>query len=260
MTLKTEDKTTEYSLLFAIFKFGQHGLKECMRVVEPTDFVIQPNRFFYEQILHLFKNNHDVPSYAAFYKHLLALPETDDKLKVIYREAMELIGKSAVQEKDIPIFCNHLRDYSSKRTLLKSFTACINDMTSGTKVDSSIASLNKSIYKVQRRLTIESSDNIISLKKDVDKRTAYMKVINDDPIDAGLVESSFENFDKAGVPPLAPGSLGILQAKVNTGKSMFLMRTALHNYRRESHHHHDRDGGNRLCDAYGFEHLGDQAS
>jgi replicative DNA helicase len=232
MTLKTEDVVTECSLLFAIFKYGESAIKECLKVIEPHDFVIEPNRTFYEHILAQFKANHSAPSFKGFYKHLLAIPEVDDKLKLIYKDALEIIGKSTIELKDVPMFCDHLREYAAKRTLIKSFSGCVNELSGGEKVTEVLTALNKKVYQVQRRLTMQNADNIISLKKDVDKRISYMKTINDDPVDAGLVESSFDNFDKAGVPPLTPGSLGILQAKVNTGKSMFLMRTALHNYKR----------------------------
>lgn len=232
MTLKTEDKVIEQSLLFSIFKHGEPTLKELLRVCEPTDFVIQPHRFLYEHILHQYKSNNTIASYPGFYKFITSLQEVDDKDKVVIKDAMLSIAKTTIEQKDVPMFCKQLREYGSKRSMLKTFTEAVKELEADMKPDEVMDGLNKRLYSLQKRLTFMHGDNVIKLKGDIDKRKDYMKVVNSDPVHAGLVETSFDNFDKAGVPPLPPGSLGILQAKVNTGKSMFLMRLGLHNYKR----------------------------
>ena len=232
MSLRTEDIVTEQSLLFAVFKHGDPALKTVMKYCEQNDFVIRPNRFFYEKINEIYKSQGKIPSFSGFYKFLLSIPEITKEDQVVWKEALEQIGKQSIALNDVDMMAIRLREYSVKRSLVMAYNDSLKEMTSGERIDVILTDLNKAVYAVQRRISLRSEDNVIGFKKDIDKRTEYMKTINSNPIANGLVETSFDNFDKAGIPPLSPGSLGIFQAKVNTGKSMFLMRNALHNYRR----------------------------
>ena len=76
-----------------------------------------------------------------------------------------------------------------------------------------------------------STQSRSSAASDVYKRQQLAKDIHDHPEKVGMCELGFKNLDKY-IGRQAPGEFVLYQARTNTGKSMFLMHTALHNYKR----------------------------
>jgi len=228
--IKTEDITLENSIIYSIFKFGETALNAVKKYIGLKDFVISTNKKILKIIFDNFDKNKKIPSVKGTYKYFCSQDGISDEDRLAVKYALEKIAESSIEEKDIPLFCQKLKVIACQRHFVKKVKWSLDEIRLDNFNDV-LVDFSRELIDIRQRMDDDLEKNTMFFKRDIDKRLKYYQEISEDEIKAGLIYTGFNNFDRF-MPALGRGTLGIYQARVNVGKSMALMHTALHNYSR----------------------------
>lgn len=227
MSLITEDIELEFSSLFAVLKFGAEALRDVKTLIDERDFTSPENRKVYNKLLELYTVNGSLPSHHGVFKLLLGdeqIEEDRAKMKLCLRK----ISKATIERKDVSVVCKKIREYRCLRELLKMFNKTVKNAES-IDIDTLLTDVIRSTNDIRSLKEQTVFKGIMGVMEMFNQRKEYVIDIKDNPTKNGLIKTGFRWID-AHIPPHSPGNFVLYQARTNTGKSMFLMSTALHNW------------------------------
>ena len=227
--MKVECIDTELSLLYGLFKYGKDAMKAFdASPAKEEHFANLVNREITMVLCERMRKG-DVLSLNGFLTHYKNLKERPEKevLKVI--EALREIKTKPCTLEDFKVHCISLTEFACRRRFLGALNHSIDYVDRD--FDGTMSGLEKSFSEIRRMKNPKQVQTVMGLKSSLSDRQALAKDIHDSPDKVGMCELGFKNIDKY-IGRQAPGEFVLYQARTNTGKSMFLMHTALHNYKR----------------------------
>lgn len=227
MALITEDVELEYSVLFSVLKYGTDALRDIKSLVEDKDFTVVENRKIYSKLIDIYSSTGSLPSHHGFFKLLLSEEQSDDD-KVKLKLCLKKITKAVIEQKDAIQICKKIREYRCIREMLKMFNNTVRNAESQ-NIDSLLTDVLKGINDIRTLKEQTIFRGVMGIIEMLEQRKEYVTDVKQNPTKNGLVKTGFKWIDSH-IPPHSPGSMIIYQARTNTGKSMFLMATALHNW------------------------------
>jgi replicative DNA helicase len=228
--LKTEDATLETSLIYSFYKYGEEALNAAKKYINEHDFIISTNRKIAKIIFSVFTKHRKIPSIKGTYKLFCSRPDVIEEDKAAIKYALEKISESSIELSDVPVFSEKLKTLACQRQFVKKVKGAIEDMKTADFSDV-LTDFSRETTNIMYRMDEDLQKNTMFFKRDVAIREKYFSDIANDEIAAGLVYTGFRNLDKF-MPALGRGTLAIYQARVNVGKSMALLHTAIHNHMR----------------------------
>jgi len=227
--MKVECIDTEHSILYGLFKYGKDAIKQFdASPAKEEHFANLVNRDIAMVLCERLRKG-DVLSLGGFltyYKNLQERPEKE-VLKVI--EALKELKTRPCTLDDFKVYCISLTEFACRRRFLGALNHSIDYVD--TDFDNTLGNLEKTFSEIRRMKNPKQVQTVMGLKSSLTDRQQLAKDIHDHPEKVGMCELGFKNIDKY-IGRQAPGEFVLYQARTNTGKSMFLMHTALHNYKR----------------------------
>jgi replicative DNA helicase len=229
--MKTENLDIEYSLIFAIFKYGEDAFKIYSDFgIDFTYFSNIVHQDIFKCLFDDFDKNKTVLSISGFYKYYSAISTVTAEDKTKCKAALENIKKNPVVLKDLKKLCKQFVTFYTTRQTLKSLNESVDILDSG-KVDEALDKIERDVRKARTLLNPQMVNEVIGLRNGLKERQDLAYKIKNDPNAVGMIETGFINFDKY-IGKQHPGQLVLYQSRTNMGKSMFLKGTALHNWQR----------------------------
>jgi len=227
MSLITEDVELEYSVLFAILKNGTETLRDVKALVEEKDFTVPENRKIYSKLLELYSSTGSLPSHHGVIKLLLSEEQTeDDKVKI--KLCLKKIVKAVIEQKDVAPVCKKVREYRCVREMLKLFNSTVKNAETN-DLEYLLTDIQRGVHDIRALKEQTVFKGQMGILEMLEKRKEYVTDVKQNPTKNGLIRTGFKWIDSH-IPPHSPGNFVLYQARTNTGKSMFLMATALHNW------------------------------
>lgn len=227
--MKVECIDTELSLMFGLFKYGKDAIKVFdSSPAKEEQFANLVNRDIVLILCERLRKG-DVLStqgFLTYYKNMQERPEKEN-LKVL--EALRAIKTRPCTIEDFKVHCIALTEFACRRKFLGALNNSIDYVDKN--FDGTMTDLEKSFSEIRRMKNPKQVQTVMGLKNSLKDRQSLAKDIHDNPDKVGMCELGFKNIDKY-IGRQAPGEFVLYQARTNTGKSMFLMHTALHNYKR----------------------------
>lgn len=222
-----ESLELEQQFLFLCFKHQEQFNKLAVDINEKS-FANNAHR----KIFKFLKENvtHGQTSSIQTSLNILQNSTEDEIERLAFKSAMEKVCKSVAKFEDHMLIVDQLKRYETTRKFLKSIRQTTDDITQNTTLEAGITKLEKDLQSCRQRLLKISDLAHMKLKEDIDKRIEHVKQVKTNPGMMGLVQTGFKNFDKF-LPAIPQGCLYLYMARPSVGKSMFLMGTALHNFK-----------------------------
>lgn len=229
MPTKEQNTEIENAVLYSIFKYP-YKQKDIFRELESGDFANFHNRIVFNFVKDIYQKEGNVPTVSTIFSLMKNSGNVTKENLVGAKSAMETFRKVCIPDSDLKKCIQELKRLAAIRTVIKKSGELV-DKLSTDNIDVELSTYNRDVEKVRQRLTESFAESMMTLKGDITQRIDHTKQVTNNPTTLGMVCYGFKNFDKW-LNPITPGSLVIYQARTNSGKSMFLMGSALSNYAR----------------------------
>lgn len=227
--MKVECVDTELSLLYGLFKYGKDAVKVFdASPAKEEHFANLTNREISQIMCERLRKGDSLSmgGFLTYYKNMQDRPDKE-VLKVL--ESLRELKTHQCTLEDFKVHCISITEFACRRKFLGALNNSIDYVDRD--FDGTITNLEKTFSELRRMKNPKQVQTVMGLKTSLRDRQALAKDIHDNPDKVGMCELGFKNIDKY-IGRQAPGEFVLYQARTNTGKSMFLMHTALHNYKR----------------------------
>ncbi len=227
--MKVECIDTEHSLLYGLFRYGKDAIKQFdASPAKEEHFANLVNRDIALVLCERLRKGDTLSlnGFLTYYKNLKERPEKE-VLKV--RESLNELKNRPCTIEDFKVHCIALTEFACRRKFLGALNNSIDYVDRD--FDGTLSNLEKTFSDIRRMKNPKQVQTVMGLKSSLSDRQQLAKDIHEHPEKVGMCELGFKNLDKY-IGRQAPGEFVLYQARTNTGKSMFLMHTALHNYKR----------------------------
>jgi len=227
--MKTEELNIEYGILYLLLKYGNEAVTKLKELnVYGEYFGNLFHRKFYDLAVDTYSANPKM-TYKGYISYYRSLPSTTDKDKIALKSLIKEINDNKIGLSDLTLHCKQLKRYYVSRKYLKDVSRLLERNT--VDIEDVLADVSSNITDYRLILDDDNSHNVMNLKSDFHKRLDYVKDIKNNPNKLGLIETGLQNLDKF-IGKQHRGAYVIYEARTGVGKSMMLMGTAVHNFKR----------------------------
>lgn len=228
-TLKANNDGIEQNVIYSIFKYGVDALNIVNKELEFDDIITPAYKDILGTIRNIHKNTGTIMAIQPFLNYYSGLQEVEEEQKLTVKLALQEIAKNPCKLDDLPVICKEIRRFTAIRKTVSLFNKSVDDLESGVDIEEVIHGVGKGTDGIRTKLNVNRSVDVMGLKGGLDQREKYYTDLANNLINVGVVRTGFDSIDKV-ISTREEGELVIYQARTNTGKSMFLMGTALTNY------------------------------
>lgn len=227
--MKTEDLNIEFGILWTVLKYRHEAVIRLKELEVKSDYFSNPfHKEFYKISMEAIQTNKEITTKGliAYFK---SLPSTTTRDLVSLKSMIKDLKNNPIDLADLKTHTTQLKRYYVTRKFLSSFKTVLDDDT--VEIDEVFETITDDINKYKNLVSDEVKHDIMSLKGDIDKRIEYVKDVKANPNKIGLIETGLVNIDKW-IGKQHRGSYVLYEARTGVGKSMMLMGTAVHNFKK----------------------------
>ena len=226
--MKTEELQIEYGIFYTIFKDRLDAIKKLKEYGVKSDYFCNVyHRKLYDKLCKIIQENPDI-SFKGLKTYYLSLSDTTSEDKLHFKSVLTESNNNKISTPDLLTHTKLLKEYYVSRKFLKDVSMLIDSQDS---IKQSLNLITENINSYKNILDDSIDTSILTLKGDMDKRIEYVSDVKNDPNKLGLIETGLINIDKY-IGKQHRGAYVIYEARTGVGKSMMLMGTAVHNFKK----------------------------